>query len=118
MNSLIFNPLEEYDGKLKSLHLDKTQSYFEKLTTQSGVSIQENRITVKDYEACKESVSKLRKKLNLWRFWRVLMCITLILIPLVIIKITPKIRALREEIENVNKKAEELPSIERERENP
>ncbi len=108
MNSLIFNPLEEYDGKFKALHLGNTEKAFEELATRSGVNVEENRATVKEYEACKESVSKLRKKLNLWRFLRVLMCITLILIPLVILKTTPKIRALREEIANVDKKAEEL----------
>ena len=108
MNSMIYNPLEEFDSKFKNLHLDNTQKYFKELVQKSGVNIEENRKTVKEYTELKENLSKTRKKYNLWRFLRVLMIITLILIPLVIIKITPKIRALRKEIEETDKKVEEL----------
>ena len=105
---MIFNPLEEFDSKFKQLHLDNTSKYFDELAKRSGVNIEENRATVRQYDTLKESLAKLKKKLNLWRFLRVIMCITLILIPLVVIKITPKIRALREEIAQSGKKAEEL----------
>ena len=105
---MIFNPLEEFDSKFKQLHLDNTSKYFDELAKRSGVNIEENRATVRQYDTLKESLAKLKKKLNLWRFLRVLMCITLILIPLVIIKTTPKIRALRDEIAQSGKKAEEL----------
>ena len=108
MNSMIYNPLEEFDSKFKNLHLDNTQKYFKELVQKSGVNIEENRKTVKEHAELKENLSKIRKKYNLWRFLRVLMIITLILIPLVIIKITPKIRALRKEIEEADKKIEEL----------
>ena len=105
---MIYNPLEEFDSKFKNLHLDNTQKYFKELVQKSGVNIEENRKTVKEHAELKENLSKIRKKYNLWRFLRVLMIITLILIPLVIIKITPKIRALRKEIEEADKKIEEL----------
>ena len=31
MNSMIFNPLEEFDGKFKDLHLDNTKKHLEEL---------------------------------------------------------------------------------------
>ena len=111
MNSMIYNPMEEFDGKFKNLHLDNTKKYFEELVEQSGVNVEENRKTVKEYNELKDNLSKIKKKLNLWRFLRVLMIITLVLIPLVIIKITPKIRSLRSEIEQVDKKIQELLDI-------
>ncbi len=108
MNSVIFSPLEEYSKKLRELHRDRTSAFFEKLVERSGVDVEENRKTVASYNELTESISALRKKLSLLRFLRVLMCITLILIPLVVLKTTPKIKALREEIGASDKKAEEL----------
>ena len=32
MDSMIYNPLEEYENKFKNLHLDKTTTFFEELT--------------------------------------------------------------------------------------
>ena len=108
MDSMIYNPLEEFEKKFKNLHLDNTEKHFEELVQKSGINIEENRQTVKEYNDLKGHLSKIKKKLNLWRFLRVVMIITLVLIPLVIIKTTPKIKALRGEIEQGNKKAEEL----------
>lgn len=108
MNSVIFNPLEEYRSKFKNLHLENTNKFFENLVQQSNVNPDQNRETVRMYEEYKKNLAQFTKKLNWWRFLRVLMCITIILIPLVILKTTPKIRALREEIANADRKANEL----------
>ena len=108
MNSVIYNPLEEYEGKFKNLHSDTTSRFFDSLTERSGVNIEENRKTVKEYNDFKENLSKLKRKLNWWRFLRVLMCITIILIPLVIWKINPKIKGIKNDIEAVDKKIAEL----------
>ena len=108
MNAVIYNPLEEYETKLKDLHRKETEAFFEDLVKQSQVNIEENRETVKQYHFYLENVKKLKKKLNRLRFFRVLMCITIVLIPLVILKMTPKIRALREEIATADQKAQEL----------
>jgi len=108
MNSVIFNPLEEYEGKFKNAHAENADRFFEKLVIQSGVDIQQNRETVRLYEQYRENLTKLTKKRNWLRFWRVLMCITLILIPLVIKKITPKIQGLRKEIEEADRRGDEL----------
>lgn len=108
MNAVIYNPLEEYERKLKDLHGKNTDRFFEKLVKKSGVDIAQNRETVKQYHFYKENVAKLKRKRNLYRVLRVLMILTVVLIPLVILKTTPRIRALREEIEQADQKAEEL----------
>jgi hypothetical protein len=61
---MIYNPLEEFESKYKSLHLDKTKEHFETLVTRSGVDIETNRATVKQYKETLEGVKKIRKKLN------------------------------------------------------
>ena len=108
MNSVIYDPLEEFEGKYRDLHAEKTSNIFDNLVKQSGVDIEQNRNTVKQYNEYKENLSKLKKKLNWMRFFRVLMCITIILIPLVVTKMTPKIRELRDKIAEADKRTEEL----------
>ena len=108
MDRMIYNPMEEYEKKFQTLHLQNTENYFRELVSRSGVDAERNRQTVQQYLSCKEGTEKLRKKLNWLRFFRVLMCITLVLIPVVILKTTPKIKALREQIAQADQKAEEL----------
>lgn len=108
MDTMIYNPLEEYESKLKGVHAENAAAFLQKLVRQSGVDVEQNRATVRQYNEYREHFQKLRKKYNWLRFWRVLMCITVVLIPLVILKMTPKIRALRTEIEEADRKADEL----------
>ncbi len=108
LNTVIYNPLEEFDKKYKDTHSENTNKFFDNLVQQSGINIDQNRETVRLYNEYKENLSKLKKKLNWWRFLRVIMCITVLLVPLVILKTTPKIKDLRTEIEEADKRAEEL----------
>ncbi len=108
MDSVIYNPLEEFEIKYKNVHLENANRFFEKLVQQSGVDIEQNRKTVKQYNELKENLSKLKKKLNWRRFFRVLMCITILLIPVVVLKMTPKIKELRSQIEEADKRADQL----------
>lgn len=108
MNTVIFDPLEEFDSKYKDAHFENTNRFFENLVQQSGIDIEQNRETVRQYNTYKENVVQLKKQLNRWRVFRVLMCITVLLIPLVVLKITPKIRAFRTGIEDADKRADEL----------
>lgn len=108
MNSMIFNPLEEFESKFKDLHFNNTTNFFNELVKASGVNIEENRRTVKEYVTLKEDLTKIKRRYNLWRVLRVVMIITLILIPLVIMKITPKIKALRAEIQESDQKLQVL----------
>lgn len=107
-DSVIYKPLEEFNGKYRSRHEELTQQFFDKLVSESGVNIEENRATVLQYNTYKDNLVKLKRKLNWMRFFRVLMIIVIVLIPLVILKMTPKIRALREEIKEAGQKIEEL----------
>ncbi len=108
MDARIYNPLEEFDVKFKSLHLENTKKHFEELVTKSAVNVEENRKTVKEHADLEASLKKLNKKYNWLRFLRVLACITVILIPLVIFLLTPKIKALRTQIEQSGDKLKEL----------
>lgn len=106
--SVIYDPVEEYESKIKALHLQHTKEYLEKLVQTARVDPEENRVTLIQYEQYRESTKKLKSKLNWFRFLRVLMCITLVLIPVVIWKMTPVIRQLREEVAHADEKAQEL----------
>ena len=101
MDSMIYNPQEEFDGKLKNLHADNTQKFFDGLVAKSGVNPDENRKTVKEYEDTLDCVTKLKKKLNWRKFFRVLFIITIILIPLAIFVTTKKIKKLKKKIEEI-----------------
>ena len=106
MNSVIYNPLEEYEKSLKALHLDNTNSFFDNLVKQSGINIDQNHETVKNYINCNDNLRKIRKKLTFFKIIRVLMIITILLIPAVILKITPKIRDLKNQIEKNEQESE------------
>lgn len=108
MNAVIYNPLEDYEKRLRGLHIEKTNQHLDALVKQSGVDVEQNRQTVNLYNQYKENLVKLKKKLTWLKVLRVFMCITLVLIPLVILKTTPRIKALKAEIEEADKKAEEL----------
>jgi hypothetical protein len=108
MNSIIYNPLEEFESKYKAKHSENTNQFFDKLVQQSGIDIEKNRETVRLYNEYKENLAKMKRRLFWWKFLRVLMCITILLIPIVIWKITPKIRALKTDIEEADKRVEEL----------
>lgn len=111
MNTVIYNPLEEFDGKFKDLHRENTEKVFENLVQRSGVNIEENRETVRQYNELKNNLEELKKKLKLLKFLRVLMCITIVLIPVVILKTTPQIKELKIKIEEADRRAEELLAI-------
>ena len=108
MSAVIYEPLEEYDCKYRSLHLENIQAFFDDLVARSGVDAEKNRETVRLYIQYKENSSKIRRKLNWFRFLRVIMIITILLIPVVIWKVTPIIRNLRGEFQHAEQKASEL----------
>lgn len=108
MEELIFDPEQEFNEKYCLKHKSLTEKYFDDLTERSAIQIEQNRQTVAQYHLFQENLKKLKRKLNRFRVLRVLMCITVILIPLVIWKVTPKIRALREDIKHADEKVTEL----------
>ena len=113
MNEMIYNPMREFDSKFKSLHAANTEKYLDDLVQRSGVDVWQNRQTVKEHDDLKEQLTKLQKKLRLWRFLRVLMVITLVLIPFVLLWINPKIKGLRNKIEKAEQRIKELMDLAR-----
>ena len=87
---MIYDPLREFNEKFKTLHLENTKKHLEELVGKSEINIEENRKTVKEYNDLKERLPAIKKKYNLWRLLRVLAILTIVSIPLVIKKITPK----------------------------
>ena len=118
MTAVVYSPLEEYDKKYRQLHEEKTNQFLEELVQRSGVDIAQNRTTVAQYQDCLENVGKLRRKRNWLRFFRVLMIITIVLIPLVILKMTPVIRTLKAQIEEADKEAARLLALAEEQMRP
>ena len=114
METAIFDPLEAFETRLREKHANNVSRFFEKLVQESGVDVEKNRETVRQYHACKENVGKLTSKRNWLRFFRVLACITVILIPLVIWKLTPMIRSLKKEIEEKADAVSENQSVDHE----
>ena len=58
MDSMIYNPVEDYQKKFKELHAENTKNFFEELVKTSGVDIELNKKTVEQYNAFKESLKK------------------------------------------------------------
>ena len=105
---MIYNPLEDYQDKYKPAHSQKVAAFFDQLVAKSRVDIEENRRTVNEIAKYREQLKQLKRKRNWLRFLRVLLCITILLIPLVIMKLTPKIRELKSAIDEAENRAEEL----------
>ena len=105
---MIFNPLEEFEQRLQGQHLDYTTQRLEALTQQAGVNVAENQKTVTEYIKWDQNTATLKKKLGWRKFWRVLMCITIVLIPVVIWKLNPIIKQLRQELEESQAKQAQL----------
>ncbi len=108
MDSVIYNPLEEYEKKLKTLHFENTKKLFDKLVEESGVDIDRNKETVKQYNIYTERLSEVKKKLRWRKFFRVLMWVSVLLIPVAILKLNPKIKELKEEVQFADEKASEF----------
>ena len=108
MQTAIYDPLEDFEGRIQPLHAENTLRFFEELVAQSKVDIAQNRETVRQYDHCQQNLKKLRRKRNWFRFFRVLMIITILLIPVVILKMTPRIRKLKEEIAHADQVASDL----------
>ena len=62
MNSVIYNPLEEFDSKYRDMHSENTNKFFDELVKRSGIDIELNRETVRQYNEYKENLARIKKK--------------------------------------------------------
>lgn len=61
-------PLKYYESGLKDLHHDNVVAFFEQLTKDSKVDIEENKETCRKYYTKKQALGKLKNKLGLFKF--------------------------------------------------
>lgn len=108
MDTMIYKPAEEFESLHSSRHAALVKAYLDDLVKRSGVDIAENRKTVQEYHALKENLKKRKKQLNFWRVLRVIMIVTLLTLPLVFWKVTPKIKRMRNDIQQADQKAAAL----------
>ena len=79
MDTMIFNPLEEYEKKLKAAHSGNTEAFFKELEEKSKVNVEENRAAVVQYKAQQETADAIKKKAGLLKGLRILAIVLLIL---------------------------------------
>lgn len=85
MDSMIFNPLEDYEKRLKDAHAANAEALFQELETRSGINREENRATVAKYNAQRQKADALGKKAGRYKALRVLTIIGMVLAVLVAI---------------------------------
>lgn len=79
MDQMIFNPLEDYEKKFKDAHAANAQQFFQELTQRSGVSPEENRATVQEYNTQQEKANTVRNKAGHWKALRIVSIIGMVL---------------------------------------
>jgi phosphopantetheinyl transferase len=67
MDSLILNPVEDFEKTFSASHSENIIKFFNQLTEQSGVDIQLNRETVAKHNELKENLSEIKRKYNCTR---------------------------------------------------
>jgi len=80
---IIYEPLKEYDMVLRSMHDRNVKKFFDKLTLESKVNIEENRATVKEIRALEKLMADSKKRLNRWRIFKVFLIIASIIMVIV-----------------------------------
>ena len=70
MNDQLLEPLKYYESVGEHEHKSNTEGYFEELFTKSGVNADENRQTVKEYNAKKEAINDLNKQIKRFKIFK------------------------------------------------
>ncbi len=78
MDQMIFNPLEDYEKRLKDAHAANAESFWQELVARSGVSPEENRTAVEKYNTQQKIADEANKKAGLFKALRVLAIIGMV----------------------------------------
>lgn len=70
---VIYEPLNEYDKVLKTMHDDNVKKYFDKLTNQAETNVEANRVTVKQLRELEAQATKTNKSKNNLKILRILL---------------------------------------------
>ena len=79
MHTMVFNPLQDYENNLKAAHEASTGQRFEALTQSSGINVEENRASVKEYDAQKAKSDQLQGKVSGLKGLRVALIVGIVL---------------------------------------
>ena len=79
MDTMIFNPLEDYEKKFKAAHSSNAEAFFKELEEKSKINVKENRATVAKYQAQQEKADAVKKKAGLLKGLRIFAIVLLIL---------------------------------------
>ena len=78
MDQMIFNPLADYEKRLKDAHAANAESLWQELVARSGVSPEENRSAVDRYNAQQKKADDAKKKAGRHKTLRVLAIIGMV----------------------------------------
>ena len=79
MNEHLLEPLKFYETSGKALHADNTSDYFSALLAKSGVNVEENRATVRAFDAEKKKLDAINKKIFRFKAVRILSIIAIVI---------------------------------------
>ncbi len=79
MNELLLEPLKGYDSHFRAHHVQNTADYFQNLLDQSRVNVEENRATVRKYDAELATIGRIEKRISKYKIFRVLLIIACVL---------------------------------------
>ncbi|MBE6553486.1 MAG: hypothetical protein E7666_03995 [Ruminococcaceae bacterium] len=79
MNEHLLEPLKGYDSHFRAQHAQNTADYFQDLLRQSRVDVEQNRATVKKYDAERATIERIQKRISKYKVFRVLLIIACVL---------------------------------------
>ena len=79
MDQMIFNPLEDYEKKLKDAHHSHTDGFWNELVARSGVRPEENRATVSKYHAQQKKADDVKARVGTQKALRIVAIIAMVL---------------------------------------
>ena len=79
MDQTIFNPLEDYEKRLKDAHHNHVESFWTELVSRSGVNPEENRAAIAKYQAQQKKADEGKSKARIWKALRITAIVAMIL---------------------------------------
>ncbi len=75
----LYDPLKYYEDQGRQEHEQNTLDYFEDLVKKSGIDVEENRQTVREYDEENKKISEIGKKISRYKTLRVFLIIGMVL---------------------------------------
>ncbi len=104
----VYDPASEYKNRLEELHRRNTVSYFEKVTRESGIDVEENRRTTEEIRELIDNKNLISKRIMLLKAVRVVLFVTVILIPAALLFVNPVLKQLKTENDQESERGDML----------